>query len=416
MGRIEKVTVAPRRTGLAWLRLLCVAGSSAWLMLTPLSAGATGSNTFLQQKMETIHGCLDAACTQSLFPGAWVQDTLRGSGAAGTANLATGAPTQADMKMRIGSITKSFVAAVALQLVAEHKLSLNDSLQKWVPGILPYASQVTVKQLLGQTSGVPDYLEATGDSLVYQFVRGEVSRYQTWTPQQLIAMIASQPRDVIPAGQAEYSDSNYILAGLVVEAVTHDTIQHQVQSRIITPLHLTHTSFPTTQTNMTGLYANGYSYAVDADGNPIVGQPLSTYTTDFTNYNTSFVWATGAMISNPADMNTFMSALVGGHLLPPGLTAQMKQTVPITLPEGLFPPGFGAGLGIWSWDLQNVDPPNGCTQRIYGHEGEVPGYDSWSFSNGSGTRAISMGVNLLFPDWDAYYSTELPVYASLWCQ
>jgi len=377
-----------------------------WAGMLSGRAAATGTS-YLQNGVQRV--------VQGGFPGAWAMDSNGNTGAAGIANLQTGTSTQPAMKMRIASITKSFTGATALQLVAEHKLSLSDTLGHWVPGILPYANQVTIKQLLSHTSGVPDYLEADGNSLIYQLARGQVSRYKQWTPQQIVGLIANQPRHQLPANQAEYSDTNFVLVGMVVEAVTHDTIQHQIQTRFIAPLHLTNTTFPTTSTTMPSPYANGYSYRVDADGNPIVGQPFQQYTDDWTNYNPSFLWATGAMISNPADLNTFMKALVGGQLLPASLTTQMKTTVPITLPEGLFPPGFGAGLGIWSWDLQNVDAPDGCNQRIYGHEGETLGYDTWSFANPSGTKAISMGINLMFPDWDAYYATELPTYASLWC-
>jgi len=356
---------------------------------------------------------------QGGFPGAWAMDSNGNTGAAGVADLQTGAHTQANMKMRIASVTKSFTGAVALQLVAEHKLGLNDTLQQWVPGVLPYASHVTVKQLLSHTSGVPDYLEADSNSLIYRVARGEVSRYQTWTPQQLVGLIANQPQHQLPADQAEYSDTNFILVGMVVEAATHDTVQHQVQTRFITPLHLANTTFPSTSPNITAPYARGYSYRVDADGKIIVGMPFSQYTDDWTNYNPSFLWATGAMISNPADMNTFMKALVGGQLLPASLTAQMKTTVPITLPEGLFPAGFGAGLGIWSWDLSQVGASDGCSQTIYGHEGETLGYDTWSFANASGSKAIAMGVNLMFPDFvsahSGYYGAELPAYAAMWC-
>ncbi|HSX05442.1 MAG TPA: serine hydrolase domain-containing protein [Candidatus Saccharimonadales bacterium] len=376
--------------------------------------GATGSSSLQTGTQRVVAGG---------FPGAWAMDSAGNMGAAGVANLQTGAHTQANMKMRIASVTKSFTGAVALQLVAEHKLSLNDKLGRWVPGILPYANQVTVKQLLNHTSGVPDYLEADANSLIYRIARGEVSRYQTWTPRQLVGLIANEPQHQLPPNQAEYSDTNFILVGMVVEAVTHDSIQHQVQTRFITPLHLTNTTFPSTSPNIAAPYANGYSYRVDADGNITVGMPFSQFTDDWTNYNPSFLWATGAMISNPSDMNTFMKALVGGQLLPASLTAQMKTTVPITLPVDLFPPGFGAGLGIWSWDLSQVDPAaDSCNQTIYGHEGETLGYDSWSFANASGTKSIAMGVNLMFPDFvsgsdsgQGYYGAELPAYAAMWC-
>jgi len=394
-----------------WARMALSLVMTLTLPLVTVGTATANGTGYLQTGVQRV--------VQGGFPGAWAMDSNGNTGAAGVADLQTSAHTQANMKMRIASVTKSFTGAVALQLVAEHKLGLNDTLQKWVPGILPYAGHVTVKQLLNHTSGVPDYLEADSNSLIYQVARGEVSRYQTWTPQQLVGLIANQPQHQLPAGQAEYSDTNFILVGMVVEAVTHDTVQHQVQTRFITPLHLANTTFPSTSPSITAPYARGYSYRVDADGNIIVGMPFSQYTDDWTNYNPSFLWATGAMISNPADMNTFMKALVGGQLLPASLTAQMKTTVPITLPEGLFPPGFGAGLGIWSWDLSQVDAPDGCNQTIYGHEGETLGYDTWSFTNASGSRAIAMGVNLMFPDFvstgSGYYGAELPAYAAMWC-
>ncbi|HSX30541.1 MAG TPA: serine hydrolase domain-containing protein [Candidatus Saccharimonadales bacterium] len=403
-----------RQAGFLSLSVLTV-GLAPALSIWSGHAAANGTS-YLQSGVQRV--------VNGGFPGAWATDSFGNTGAAGVANLQTGQHTQANMKLRAASVTKSFTGAVALQLVAEHKLSLSDTLGHWVPGILPYANHVTVKQLLNHTSGVPDYLEADSNSLIYQIARGQVSRFKTWTPNQLVAMIANQPRHQLPPNQAEYSDTNFILVGMVVEAVTHDSIQHQIQTRLITPLHLANTSFPVTDPSLTAPFAHGYSYRVEADGTIIVGMPFSQFTDDWTNYNPSFLWATGAVVSNPADLNTFMKALVGGHLLPANLTTQMKTTVPITLPEGLFPPGFGAGLGIWSWDLSQVTPvADSCNQTIYGHEGETLGYDTWAFANPSGSKAITMGVNLMFPDFvsdsnsgQGYYGAELPAYSSMWCQ
>jgi D-alanyl-D-alanine carboxypeptidase len=308
-GRIiKRLTTAGQLTTMA-LSMAAAVGLPLLSVFAGHAAAMTANSTsYLQTGMQRV--------VQGRFPGAWAMDSSDVTGAAGIANLQTGAPTQSNMKMRVASVTKSFTGATALQLVAEHKLALSDTLGHWVPGILPYANQVTVKQLLSHTSGVPDYLEADGNSLIYQIARGQVSRYKQWTPQQLVGLISGQPRHQLPYNQAEYSDTNFILVGLVVQAVTHDTIQHQIQTRFITPLNLTNTTFPVTTTTMPSPHANGYSYRVDADGSPIVGQPFQQYTDDWTDYNPSFLWATGAMISDPADLNTFMKALVGGQLLP----------------------------------------------------------------------------------------------------
>jgi D-alanyl-D-alanine carboxypeptidase len=387
-----------KKNGWMWRLWVAVAVGCVW---TSGPAAASDRST-LQEAMDRI--------VSGGFPGAWATDSKCGSAAAGLANLLRNQPVEPDMKLRIASITKSFVGAVALQLVAERRLGLDDSLGQWVPGILPYANFVTVRQLLQHTSGVPDYLAAPPDSVIYQIARGEISRNRTFTPAELVALIADQPRHALPPNEAEYSDTNYILVGMVIEAVTNRSVQDEVRRRFIIPLHLTHTSFPETYPYLTPPFARGYSYPVDAEGSPILTGGLI----DFTNYNPSFLGAAGAMISNPEDLNRFMKALVGGSLLPPHLTHLMKQSVPITLPEGLFPPGFGAGLGVWTWDLQNQVP--GCNQRIIGHEGETLGYNSWSFADVNGRRAISMGVNLMFPDWEAYYATEMAAYASLWCR
>lgn len=414
----------------AWRRSLGYLGVVATTVVaTVVGLAAPASATVTLQ-------AATASIVSTGLPGAWGVDSAGGSAASGLAKLANNQATQAGMKGRVGSVTKEFVAAVALQLVAEGQMTLDDTVEQWVPNLLPYGSSVTIRQLLNHTSGIPDYFESGNTPLVVQFYRSRFATiggvtnpdydpafiYTTWTPQQLVARVAGEQRHVLPPNEAEYSDTNFIVLGLVLQSVTGQTVQQLVCSRVITPLGLVHTSFPTTSTVIPGLHAHGYSYALDTDGVPVV-----TDRGDFTHYNPSILGAMGAIISSPADLNAFQRAFIGnqipGHTLPAALVAQMKTTTPITLPAGLFPAGFGAGLGVWSWDLgvtlDSLGVPNTCgSTRVWGHEGEAPGYDTWSFANEAGTRAVSMFVNQVAPEWESqYYAVggELPQYAQVWC-
>ena len=115
----------------------------------------------------------------------------------------------------------------------------------------------------------------------------------------------------------------------------------------------------------------------------------------------------GNVVSTTKDLRTFYSALLGGRLLPAGLTAQMKDTRPNQTPD--WPEGIGFGLGVWSWDLP-------CGRRIYGHEGEVPGSNTWAFGSADGRRTVVLQHNLFYMNWDRWADTVLPPYFSLWCE
>ena len=127
---------------------------------------------------------------------------------------------------------------------------------------------------------------------------------------------------------------------------------------------------------------------------------------DVTEYDPSALWAMGNIVSTPADLRRFYRALLGGRLLPAGLTALMKETRPNQTAE--WPDGIGMGLGLWSWDLP-------CGVRVYGHEGEVPGSNTWVFGTADGRRMIVMQHNLLYLNWDRWYDTVVPAYFSYWC-
>ena len=155
-------------------------------------------------------------------------------GASGLGNLAAKRPARAGDRFRIGSVTKSFVATVALQLVGEDKFGLDDPLARWLPGLVPNGDDITVRQLLNHTSGLYDYTDDLPEPP------------RPFQPRQLVA-IATGHRPLFVAGKRfSYSNTNYILAGLVIERVTGQRLATQLQQRIVGPLSLGDTEFPAT--------------------------------------------------------------------------------------------------------------------------------------------------------------------------
>ena len=153
-------------------------------------------------------------------PGAagWVRNERGSHGAAsGLANRRTRQPMRPELRFRAGSMTKSLVAAVVLRLAAEGRLSLADPLERWLPGTLPYGDRVSLRQLLNHTGGVPHRT----DTLVQEVYASRPGRLRTWTPQALVAMVADEPQ-AFPAGTTwSYSNTGYLLLGLVVEAASN---------------------------------------------------------------------------------------------------------------------------------------------------------------------------------------------------
>src|SRR5262249_50271996 len=136
-------------------------------------------------------------------------------------------------RFRVASMTKSFVATVVLQLVAEGKLRLGDTVERWLPGLVPNGGEITIRELLGHTGGLFNYYDDK------RFVRAVVARPgRHWLPRALVA-IATRHRPVFPPGEGwSYSNTNYIVLGLVVQAATGGTVAHQLEQRLIRPLGL----------------------------------------------------------------------------------------------------------------------------------------------------------------------------------
>ncbi|MFF2351652.1 serine hydrolase domain-containing protein [Kitasatospora sp. NPDC058115] len=291
-------------------------------------------------------------------------------GAAGVNDLDSQRPARADGRFRIGSVTKTFVSTVVLQLVDEGKLRLDDPVERYLPGVVPNGGAISVRQLLNHTSGLYDYLD--DPRFLYQdepSLRSYLDRrrWTTWTPAQLIE-VGVQGTPYFPPGQGwHYSNTNYVLVGEVIRKVTGNNWRTEVDRRIVRPLHLDDTVFAGARTGIPGPHAHGYARLPEGPA-------------DLTRINPSFGDAAGDGISTTADLNRFHAALFGGRLLSPARFAEMTTAVPA--------PMLGAhyGLGLIRYDL-----PCG---EIWGHTGGIPGYNTIWLGAKDGTRQFSLSFNL----------------------
>ncbi|HZD69467.1 MAG TPA: serine hydrolase domain-containing protein [Actinomycetes bacterium] len=327
---------------------------------------------------------------------AWTQDeTGAQQAASGVANLRTGQPMQPDLHFRAGSITKSFVATVVLQLAADGRLSLQDTVERWLPRILPYGDQLTIRRLLNHTSGVPDYVPT-----VYQTLYGSRSgRSRAWTPRELVALVAGQPLRFPPGTSWSYANTGYILLGLIVEAATGRTLAQELARRILEPLGLRGTRFPVNSPGIPMPRSRGYSLPQDPKGD-VLGGPLL----DLTAENPSWAGAAGALVSDLEDLTRFFRTLLGGRLLPPELLAEMLTTVPF--PPGAVPLPL---LDRYGLGLTEVDTPAG---HLVGHPGGIPGFLSIVLSTPDGGRQLALMINALYAP-DPVYGAFIQAFREL---
>ena len=220
--------------------------------------------------------------------------------AAGTADTATGRPMRPDLRFRAGSVTKTFVATVTLQLVGEGALSLDDTVEHWLPGLVPGGAAISVRQLLDHTSGLFDYTE--DPRILAPYLAGNLDF--RWQPRQLVRIGVSHPPLFPPGAAWSYSNTGYVLVGLIIEAATGHRLETELRRRIFRPLRLDATSFATGSA-IDGAHAHGYT-------------DLGSGLADITGLSQSWAWAAGAVVSTADDLATFVGALLGGRLLSPG--------------------------------------------------------------------------------------------------
>ncbi|MEV7602726.1 serine hydrolase domain-containing protein [Kitasatospora sp. NPDC089797] len=278
---------------------------------------------------------------------------------AGVADVTTRAAVPRDGQVRIGSNTKTFTAVVALQLVGEGRLGLDEPVETYLPGIVRGdgidGRRITVRQLLQHTSGLPDYEGDIPDSDLQQ-------RY--FEPRELLDLAFRHPAAAAPGATFGYSSTNYVLAGLIVQKVTGRPIAEEIDRRIVQRLGLRHTSFPAAG-DRTLREAHPHGYRRDEPGGPLI---------DTTELDPSAGWAAGQMVSTGDDLNRFFTALLAGRLLPQAQLAQMRTTVPIG------DTGAGYGLGI-------VSRPLSCGGVYWGHGGDIPGFESRGGATDDGRAA-----------------------------
>ncbi|MFD6972788.1 serine hydrolase domain-containing protein [Streptomyces sp. NPDC059949] len=291
---------------------------------------------------------LDAAITAAMkkdaIPGVIVGVWIPGRGdyvkSFGVADQESGTPMKSDLHMRIGSVTKTFTVTAVLQLVDQGRIGLDDPVSKYVDGV-PGGDRITLRQLAAMRSGLYDY---TSDPKFLDALRTDPQR--TYTPQQLLDLAFAHPANFAPGAKWEYSNTNTVLLGLVVEKIGGQPLHTFLQQHVFGPLKLTSTSLPTTA-EFPEPHAQGYT--------PFT--PNGTVA-EATTWNPSWAWAAGAAISDLDDLHSWVPALVDGRLLTPATQAQRLRT------ESVGVPGVSYGLGIAD--------VNGWL----GHNGELPGYES----------------------------------------
>ncbi|MED0951761.1 serine hydrolase domain-containing protein [Bacillus mobilis] len=287
--------------------------------------------------------------------------------ATGIADLRTKKPMRTDFRFRIGSVTKTFVATVLLQLAGENRLNLDDSIEKWLPGVIRGngydGKQITIRQVLNHTSGIADYIQSTDFDIM--------DTKKSYTAEEFVKMGISLPPDFAPGKGWSYSNTGYVLLGILIEKLTGNSYAEEIEERIIEPLELSNTFLPGNSSVIPGTkHARGYIQ-------PDKASELIDVT--YSNPGSS----DGEMISTADDLNKFFSYLLGGKLLKEQQLKQMLTTVP-TGRDGMD----GYGLGIFETKL-----PNGVS--IWGHTGGALGFTTLVGAKRGGKHTLVVNWNSL---------------------
>ncbi|WSN35293.1 beta-lactamase family protein [Streptomyces uncialis] len=352
-----------KRSPIRWRRA-CVGLAAAGMLVVPASTGVSSAQTLSPERTVSappsatdpafpdLDGAtaaqLDSAVkkvmTEAGVPGVTVGLWASGKGSYvrsfGVADKDTKAPMDPDLYMRIGSETKTFTVTAMLELVDQGKIGLDDTIGRYIDGV-PNGDRITLRELAGMRSGLFNY---SMDEDFFKALTSDPDR--PFTPQELLDYSFKHPVQFQPGEEFEYSNTNLILVGLVVEKVSGTPINEFIQRNVLDPAGMRHTSFPT-DAAFPSPHAQGYT-----------DQTANGKVEDSADWNPSWGWAAGAMISNLRDLRIWAPTLANGTLLTPETQAERLKTAPTSIP------GAGYGLGIFN------------VQGWIGHNGSLPGYES----------------------------------------
>ncbi|WP_405186640.1 beta-lactamase family protein [Streptomyces anulatus] len=358
-GAVERTPTAERTPAAeaAYARVTAPAPSNA-------AASSSSSDARLRELLHRLTA-VDGA------PGAFAEmRDRRGSTVLtdGVADVERRTPLDPDSRFRIGSMTKTFTATAMLQLVGERRVHLDAPVERYLPGVVRGhgndGRRITVRQLLQHTGGLPDFLDhfdprdIVMDPLAHR------------DPLDLVNIALAHPPEFAPGAGWSYSNTGYLLVGMIIERVTGNTYGEEIERRVIEPLGLSETSVPGDDPTIPGPHPRGY--VRPGDDAPLL---------DITEVNPSVGGAAGGMISSGSDVNRFLGALLGGELLHPAQLGEMMRTRPTGGSDGRR-----YGLGLESKPL-----PRGG--RYWGHTGDFLGYETAAGATVDGRQATVM-VNL----------------------
>jgi D-alanyl-D-alanine carboxypeptidase len=325
-----------------------------WLILALLVVGGCGGD-----RVSRLSGSVEKVAAAGA-PGALVlvrDGEASWSAATGFADVDARRELRAGDRFRVGSVTKTFVATVVLQLVAEGRLGLDDPVAGVLPGLLPDGDRITIRHLLAHRSGLADI---AADPAVLKGSRSD------WSPRRLIALVSRQPRTSAPGGDFRYSSTNYLVLGLVVEHVTGRSLSFELARRIIQPLHLSDTELKSGR--ILGAHVHGY----ELPSHQGLVDPAGKLH-DLDTRSARWAGASGDLVSTAEDVARFLGALLGGDLLPPAQLRSMETVRPL----------YGLGLAVY---------PTRCG-RAWGHTGNVNGVVTIAWSTLGGRRQVVAMAN-----------------------
>ncbi|MEU1206037.1 serine hydrolase domain-containing protein [Nocardia sp. NPDC005825] len=342
----------------------------------------------LRQDTEAIHA-LGISGVQARVVG---PDGTQSVATSGTAGRQTSDPVPSDGYFRMASTAKTLVAAVVLQLAGEGRLTLDDTVERWLPDVVRGngndGTRITLRQLLQHTGGIHDDLPGyTTPEEYYQ------QRYDTYTPAQLIARAMAHAPDFAPGSGWQYSNTGYILLAEIIQQATGRPAHTEIENRIVTPLGLRGTRWLGDSPTLPQPHARAYQFFGPGSEVDVTDQIA------LEPENLSWVTTT-------ADENTFFRALLGGRLLPADRLAEMRRTVPVSGDLETMWPGGRYGLGL-------AERPLSCGGVYWSHEGGDGGYITLNGVTGDGARSAVVSMSEALGDTPEHILAQESAAATL---